>query len=300
LSRAVLDPEDWSAFYASLGDIEVPALGGLTWDGNEIDRSNVGVFRSFILHQPHLSELSLAEALTPDALPLLESLSSLTQLTSLSIACRRHESLGKPLIAPLLTIVRNNPIEAIDVTGQEIGEETLLQIIEAAPGLRELRFRYFAASSGDALIRVCQRILQSPTISFATFPSKDVQPAMLKSNVARRAEIVREVGLLRQRFAERFGKEADSAEDGEETRLLTGAPQTVRPPKARALPRGEDRRTIIAQNLETMKFFADYDQETLGFIGECGELSGVDPMWRAYVEAMNAIEIPNLARALRV
>jgi hypothetical protein len=142
-------------------------------------------------------------------------------------------------------------------------------------------------------------VLESPTITFATFPQRDVKPALTKSNVARRPEIARQLSELRQRFLERFGPEADSPDEGEEARFVSGAPQPIRPAHARSAPAGESPRTVIAQNLETMKFFADYDEETLGLIAECGELPGVDPMWRAYVAAMNAIEIPVLARVLK-
>jgi hypothetical protein len=200
---------------------------------------------------------------------------------------------------PLLAILANNSIETLDVTGQELGEEGLFKVFAAAPALREFHFGYFGVSSGDALISVCQKILQSPTITFATFPQREVKPALTKSNVARRPEIARQLGELRQRFLERFGPEADSPDDAEEARFVSGAPHPTRPANQRATPAGESPRTVIAQNLETMKFFADYDEETLALITECGELSGVDPMWRAYVAAMNAIEIPALAHVLK-
>jgi hypothetical protein len=298
-SRAVLEPADWEAFYADLGGLEVPGLAGLIWDGNDIDRSNADAFLQFILRQPHLAELSLAEANTPEAPSLLEGLSPLRRLTLLSVSCDRHESLGKAIVRPLVALVTNNPIEAIDVTGQEIGEDGLLQIIAAAPALRELRFRYFGVSSGDALIAVCEKVLALPNLTFATFPIRDLKPAMTKSNVARRPEIVRQLGQLRQRFLERFGREADSGEEGEEVRFLTSGPPSSRQANPRSIPTLEATQTVVAQNIETMKFFAEYDEETLATIVECGQVTGVDPMWRAYVAAMNAIEIPALARALQ-
>jgi hypothetical protein len=76
-----------------------------------------------------------------------------------------------------------------------------------------------------------KKFFESPTITFATFPQREVKPALTKSNVARRPEISRQRSELKQHFLERFGPEAASPDDGR-------------------------RRTVIAQNLETMKFFA--------------------------------------------
>jgi hypothetical protein len=297
LSHIVLEPSDWAAFYAELPALEVSSLSGLIWDGNTINESNSDPFFQFIQQHGKLCEISLCGALDGGALPFLAKMSGLTQLTSVSLACDRKFSLGKAMADILLALVRNNAIQALDVSGHEIGDDGLLELLRAAPALRELRFHEFGVSGGEGLVAVCEEVLASPSITFAAFPTPDVKPALAKSHIAKRPEIARALSQLRVKFVEKFGKCAALADDGEIlARFVTQIPSWMKGGDGATSRTNALARTTIRQSMPVMKFFTNYDRDTLAYIEECGDVTGTDPMSKVYNAATEALEIARLVQ----
>jgi hypothetical protein len=272
---------------------EIPGLIGLLWEDVAIDGTNSESLLRFILKQPQLRELSLNRSLVAASIGFLSELCHCRNLTHLSVACDRRCSLGKAVVAPVVEVAKNAALEVIDVSGQEIDEDGLNQILAATPGLKELRMRSFGPTTADALVSVCERVLAMGSLQFATFPSVDVKPALAKSPAPRRPELIRLIAQLRTRFVEKFGADADVDEDGEQTKFPAAALS-----RSQAGVAGEVAKpvTTIGQNIETMKCFTSYDAETMGFLAECGGVTGTDPMSKAYEIANAMTAIPQLAR----
>lgn len=298
LSSAIMDPPAWSEFYNSIADLEITCLCGLIWDGNEIPESGSKKFVHFLKRQPNLNELSLSNCLSDTALEFLDELSTIDGLCSLSLSCTKKNALGKKLVPIIAKFLRNNNITSLNVSGQMIGDDGIDTILNGAPELNELYFDGYGPENAESMMRTCERILSSESITFALWPISDVKPALGRSPVSKRPELLKSLGALKTRFAETYGKESTGDSEVINRYLTTVAvtrTTTSTPPDTASLESSEQVETCIADNDEAMSYFTAYDEEVLSYIAECGGVSGSDPMYDVFTRVKYATQLSKLS-----
>jgi hypothetical protein len=294
LSRARAD--DMDDFVAMLPTFEIPTLAGLHWDGNIIQEGHQNAFLTFIGRHPGLRELWLADALSSTSLPLIQGVAALHGLTHLSIAVIDTVPPQLQLRPSLMRLIQNNDIQFLDVSGQPLQEATLFAVLDAAPNLRDFRFDKTDLSCGEAFNAVCRRVLAKESLRFSVFPSNELIPALTRSPILSRMRIQKETNALSRQFEDRswkvksletspglsafleFMRHASEILPAEDVRQspVTHGPTEINPP--------------ISDNFSGMSDFVEYPPEVMELLALCGEVTGVDPLIKAFAEIEAAID----------
>jgi hypothetical protein len=211
--RLILDSlklPDWPKFYAGLSSVSTPLVETLSWCGNAMSPSDLGVFRDFVLAQPNLSFLGLsgsfAAADAESALAEIGNLAKAKPLTGLEL-----QAVGAPLadkLIPLLkSLLETGHITVLDITGQAVGDAGLeLVALLAEKCLRDLRCDGSKPSRYEKMINVVSRLAVSP-LNACEWPAKDIAlvTEALPPNVAR--PILAQLQVLKEQFNQKLNPE---------------------------------------------------------------------------------------------
>ena len=118
-------------------DIVIPSLVELAFDRNKFNNDTIFKFISFITKQPKLSSLSISDCIDNEDFPkLLLPIASIfsTGLKRLRFASTDKTTALGPSLAQLVGILfEKGIIEDLDISGQELSSENLIELIEKFP-----------------------------------------------------------------------------------------------------------------------------------------------------------------------
>jgi hypothetical protein len=74
----------------------------------------------------------------------------------------------------LLQLIQNNGIEFLDISGQAVGEATVIAILESASRLRDFRFDRVIVTNCEALIVVLRQVITKESLKFSIWPGEEL------------------------------------------------------------------------------------------------------------------------------
>ncbi|OHS94520.1 hypothetical protein TRFO_39309 [Tritrichomonas foetus] len=302
----ILEDNQWDQFYCKIKNFEIPCLVGLSWDTNSMSLQNITFFVDFIIKQKSLKELSISYCLSneKELIPILLKLVSSIKFEVFSMAALNNESaLGVDLIPVISELLKCNSLRSLNISNHLIEDQGMHKILNSMPlSLNELRFDNFGASCAMSIIDICTQIYEKPSIIFASWPSNDEKPALTKSPVKQRPELIKQLSELRQKFITKYGKESAGCSEHEfnsvmMSKLITNT--SLKNKKKKEIQKKSTKvQNYMKDNLILMAKYVDYDDEVLSLLNECGDILGVEPMNSIVSEMEKKYTIQDLANEL--
>jgi hypothetical protein len=263
------------------GSLSLPTLTSLVWDRNPISRANASCFIRFLRQQPKLVSLSLTDCITPSEFPeLVHDLTAYFQsanLASFTIAASsRQFAIGSGLASIVDAVRRQRNITAINIAGQQLGEQAILSLVRSLPaGLTELHIDDNGITTPDALIEIIRKLLGSNLRCFP-WPSRDYDSVVKLIPHEQRASVLDRLNALQNQY-DRMYRNKDANEISKETLPVPDFPVVTVPPSVR--PAIEPELEVSESDAELFHV-ANPDIDRL--MDECGLTGLRDPMHTLY------------------
>ncbi|OHT05986.1 hypothetical protein TRFO_26049 [Tritrichomonas foetus] len=313
LSRLNISQSNWSNFFMKFEQLELCNIISLIWDDNELidENDTLSLVTMIIESMSNLVELSINNSFSKSSLYYVnEIMKSKTNLVSFSISTRKNHSLGAQL--DIVSLVENNPdLEYLDITNQQVGSENISKVFQNLHfRVKDFRFSGFKPKNSYDLSQVLEMCLNS-TVKFTYWPYDDVKHSLVLTDITERTKVVHKLNKLKDCFKEKFGVESTidkfnhSNEDLDfQTKFTTtfGTSSFITIPINNVYSSSSSSmatNTKIIDNLESMKAFVDYDEDTMILIEECYEVSGTEPMLNFIINLLNRSDIMNLSNELK-
>lgn len=278
LCRALMTNQVRTQFYQLCPSLNFKSLVSLAWDGNIIDKN----FFLFIQNQPRLSRISISDCIIAESAeiiyPEMSKVFASKPLTTVIIKATKPQFVLGSQFAPLIhTLLKRKSICDLDITGQQVGEDALIQIIDNLPMvMKNFRFCGNNIHHSEKLFSILNSILKKRLL-FASWPEQDVEKILISTNPIYRTEFKSNIEVLKQQFDQRFipPPSIDSPID-----FIHNIKNNFKeaPQSNEAKPQityGFEGRHVAADMI--LKFRVN-DDSISNLLTECNSLEGKDPM----------------------
>ena len=208
-----MSQDEFKKFYEHMPSFKLPDVRVFSWIGNEVPIEMTGLFLQFLRNQPKLRDLSISHVVnaSADVISSLVGCFQALKLVRLVMRGRGATTFGPQFTEILKVFVEVGTLQSLDIIGQKIGDEgfeVLSRLLEI--GLVELSFDGTCVSKLATLINLLQRMVESKTVEFATWPAIDVKTLMSKVNASFKLKTTQEVEELKAKFSDKFHLKEDT------------------------------------------------------------------------------------------
>lgn len=200
--------KDLMPYYECLSNKRLSNVSYFSWQKNEMRPEEVSKLCCFLTNNPNIIELDISYSIAVEKLDeSIQYLHDYILQSSLETLCIRgggQTVYGKHLYPILEALGNIKTIKSLDVTGQKIlerGFDYLYGIVIS--GLEEIYFDDSGLTSADALLQLCQDIMESNVCS-SRWPELDERNIIQSTPINLRNDVKKSISKVKSEFCKKF------------------------------------------------------------------------------------------------
>ena len=294
-ANANVSKKGWEMFHNIESSIVLKTLHSLIWDGNSISLSNIKGFVSFLSNQPFLRELSISDCIfSNESITILHELAryiKVCKLTSFKIkSTLENTKLNSDVLSELLiTLLKKSLLRALDITGQNIPEKQLVEIVQNFPNvLEEFHFKGNKISSASTIISIID-FLRQKNLKVISWDDKDFGALFQNIQWGRKTDILTKYDYIKNN-CQLYNSPYDVSDLSTELVLKDLQKYQAASEFFSNNNESTDLKKISSQGLidsgTVEGIFDVYSENTVQLLNECGIRNIHDPM-KAVIQTFN-------------